>query len=256
MARKGIAALLLGVVGFVAAAGVPTPGSAGPAADASTAWFTLRGKVTRIVDGDTLHVRVGAKTEKVRLIGIDAPEQGACYAGQSAATLRTLAFNKRVKLTGDRTQSRRDRYKRLLAYVTLPNGTDAGRHMLLWGYAVLYETDPPFARYPAYSNAAAEASEAGAGLYPICIGGEEPPPATTSTTTTTGTTPVLPVAPLPPPPPSGNCAPSYPDVCIPPPPPDLDCGQISHRSFRVIHTVASPDPHRFDGDRDGVGCES
>jgi micrococcal nuclease len=255
MARKGIAVLVVGVVGFVAAAGVPTPGSAGPVAKESTAWFTLRGKVTRVVDGDTLHVRVGAKTEKVRLIGIDAPEQGACYAVQASAALRTLAFSKRVKLTGDRTQSRRDRYNRLLAYVTLPNGTDAGKYLLLRGYAVVYETTPPFARYPAYSNAAADASEAGAGLYPTCHGGEQPPPVTTSTTTT-GTTPVLPVAPLPPPPPSGNCAPSYPDVCIPPPPPDLDCGQISHRSFRVIYTVASPDPHRFDGDRDGVGCES
>jgi hypothetical protein len=24
----------------------------------------------------------------------------------------------------------------------------------------------------------------------------------------------------------------------------------------VIYTVPSPDPHRFDGDRDGIGCES
>jgi len=30
-----------------------------------------------------------------------------------------------------------------------------------------------------------------------------------------------------------NCSPAYPDVCIPPPPPDLDCGDISHRNFRV-----------------------
>ena len=58
-----------------------------------------------------------------------------------------------------------------------------------------------------------------------------------------------------PPPVAGNCAASYPDVCIPPPPPDLDCGQISFKRFRVVYNVASPDPHGFDGDRDGVGCE-
>jgi uncharacterized repeat protein (TIGR01451 family) len=57
-------------------------------------------------------------------------------------------------------------------------------------------------------------------------------------------------------PPRGNCAASYPDVCIPPPPPDLDCAQIPYRNFRVIYTVPDPDPHRFDGDRDGIGCES
>jgi micrococcal nuclease len=40
-------------------------------------------------------------------------------------------------------------------------------------------------------------------------------------------------------------------VDIPPPPPDLDCGEIPYRRFRVLR----PDPHRFDGDKDGIGCE-
>lgn len=61
--------------------------------------------------------------------------------------------------------------------------------------------------------------------------------------------------PEPPPPPEPEpepaCDPSYPDVCIPPPPPDLDCPDIPHRNFRVI----GADPHRFDGDNDGIGCE-
>jgi hypothetical protein len=59
-----------------------------------------------------------------------------------------------------------------------------------------------------------------------------------------------------PPPPGGNCAASYPTVCIPPPPPDLNCSDIPHRQFRVRWDVPDPDPHGFDGDRDGVGCES
>ncbi len=58
------------------------------------------------------------------------------------------------------------------------------------------------------------------------------------------------------PPASGKCHPSYPTVCIPPAPPDLDCHQIPYRRFPVRHDVADPDPHRFDGDGDGVGCES
>ena len=49
----------------------------------------------------------------------------------------------------------------------------------------------------------------------------------------------------------GSCDPSYPSVCIPPPPPDLDCGEVVYRRF----TVLAPDPHGFDGDGDGVGCE-
>ncbi|MEG4424939.1 MULTISPECIES: thermonuclease family protein [unclassified Microcoleus] len=51
--------------------------------------------------------------------------------------------------------------------------------------------------------------------------------------------------------PRNNCDPSYPDVCIPPAPPDLNCGDISHRRFRVLQ----PDPHGFDRDNDGIGCE-
>ncbi len=62
--------------------------------------------------------------------------------------------------------------------------------------------------------------------------------------------------PPPPPPPGGSCAASYPTVCIPPPPPDLNCADIPQRSFRVRWDVADPDPHHFDGNRDGVGCES
>ena len=53
-------------------------------------------------------------------------------------------------------------------------------------------------------------------------------------------------------PPSSNCDPSYPDVCIPPYPPDLNCGDIGYSNFRVVGN----DPHGFDRDNDGIGCES
>ena len=80
------------------------------------------------------------------------------------------------------------------------------------------------------------------------------------------TLPVAAPAPTPPPPtaavplpappvvapPAGNCDPSYPTLCIPVGSPDLDCGDIPDRRFPVV----PPDPHRFDGDHDGVGCES
>jgi hypothetical protein len=48
-----------------------------------------------------------------------------------------------------------------------------------------------------------------------------------------------------------NCDAAYPDFCIAPPPPDLDCADLTRNNF----TVRQPDPHRFDGDHDGVGCE-
>jgi hypothetical protein len=49
-----------------------------------------------------------------------------------------------------------------------------------------------------------------------------------------------------------QCDSHYPTVCVPPYPPDLDCGQIAYRNFRVL----APDPHGFDGNHDGIGCET
>jgi micrococcal nuclease len=50
-----------------------------------------------------------------------------------------------------------------------------------------------------------------------------------------------------------GCDPAYPDLCVPPPPPDLDCRYVYDQGFRHI-TVLPPDPHNFDGNRDGVAC--
>lgn len=44
---------------------------------------------------------------------------------------------------------------------------------------------------------------------------------------------------------------SYPDICIPRFPPELNCSDVPFRRFRVL----PPDPHRFDADRNGIGCE-
>ena len=51
---------------------------------------------------------------------------------------------------------------------------------------------------------------------------------------------------------AGGCSPAYPTVCIPPPPPDLNCADIPFRRFKVL----PPDPHSFDGNKNGIGCES
>lgn len=51
--------------------------------------------------------------------------------------------------------------------------------------------------------------------------------------------------------PSG-CDPAYPDFCIPPPPAEVDCADLPEEDF----TVLAPDPHGFDADGNGIGCES
>jgi micrococcal nuclease len=192
--------------------------------------FTAAGSVTRVVDGDTLDVRLtSGKRERVRLIGVDTPEAGACYSSAATAQARRLAQGRRVVLRGDRTQATRDRYGRLLAYVWLPGGKDLGYGLVAGGYARAYVYDRPFARLAAYRAAEARAKRLAKSLWRC--GAPKPAPT------------------------AGDCDPSYPDVCIPPYSQvgDLDCGDIEHRDFRVL----PPDPHGFDGrDDDGLGCES
>src|SRR3954449_5642826 len=82
--------------------------------------------VTRVVDGDTIHVALGGADETVRYIGIDTPESVKpntpvqCFAEAASAANRRLVEGRRVVLTFD--AERRDRYGRLLAYVRRSDG--------------------------------------------------------------------------------------------------------------------------------------
>jgi micrococcal nuclease len=205
--------------------------------------FTKRGVVQYVVDGDTIDVRLAnGRRERVRLIGIDTPElrPAECFGSQAKMRAQQLARGRRVQLIGDPTQDTRDRYRRLLAYVILPGGRDLGRQLIAEGLGNVYVYDRAFRRLAGYRTAERSAIARHRGLWRSCAATQPPPPPPTAA----------------PQPPSTSCAPSYPDVCIPPPPPDLDCGQISYREFRVRWDVPAPDPHRFDGDKNGVGCEA
>src|SRR5215472_9984024 len=89
---------------------------------APTAAATLHGRVVRAVDGDTLVVRLDSGVvERVRLIGVDTPEDVKPGTPVECYSLRAAAFTRRA-LAGRRVVMRigreaRDRYGRLLAYV-------------------------------------------------------------------------------------------------------------------------------------------
>lgn len=104
-------------------------------------------KVKRVIDGDTFVIENGtSKGEKVRLIGIDAPETRRTarkeigYYGQEAKEYLTSMLNgKQVKLVFD--VGKRDRYGRLLAYVYLGKKF-VNRDLVEQGYAVSYTLAP------------------------------------------------------------------------------------------------------------------
>jgi micrococcal nuclease len=79
--------------------------------------------VTRVVDGDTVEVRLDGEIEDVRYIGVDTPETvkpGApveCFGTQASNFNHALVERRRVRLVFG--VERRDPYDRLLAYVYL-----------------------------------------------------------------------------------------------------------------------------------------
>lgn len=74
-------------------------------------------QVTRVIDGDTLEVRVEGQKERqrVRLLRIDTPERRNPGYEAATAALARLVEGKRVLLEGE--GQKRDRYGRLLSYV-------------------------------------------------------------------------------------------------------------------------------------------
>lgn len=71
--------------------------------------------VVSVIDGDTLDVSLDGVVETVRLIGINAPERGECFADEATAALERLVAAGPVRLGAD--TSDRDGYGRLLRYV-------------------------------------------------------------------------------------------------------------------------------------------
>jgi micrococcal nuclease len=138
------------------------------------------GVVSKEVDGDTIHVRIGGSDEKVRFIGINTPETHGpgglreCF-GQEASKRMTelLPVGTPVNLTAD--VDLRDRYGRLLAYVYRSRDhLFVNLAMVQQGYAEAYTFPPNVAHVDEFVSAAAKARDAGRGLWSKCGGPHKP----------------------------------------------------------------------------------
>ncbi len=131
-----------------------------------------RARVVYVVDGDTVDVRLasGAK-RRVRLVGIDTPEvYGGVQCGgpqASRAMKRMLPKGTPVKLTSDPSQDLKDRYDRLLRYVTkISTGKDVNRRQVRKGLARVYVYNHnPFNRVDGYRKAQRFAKNHHSGIW-------------------------------------------------------------------------------------------
>ena len=106
--------------------------------------------VTKVTDGDTIHISMDNQDETVRLIGINTPETVdprrtvECFGIESSDQMKAIAKGKIVRLEYDDTQDMRDAYGRLLAYVYLEDGQMINRKMIAEGYAYEYTYLTPY----------------------------------------------------------------------------------------------------------------
>ena len=187
--------------------------------------------VASVTDGDTLRLTNG---QRVRLVQIDAPERGACFAGESRAELLRLApVGSAIALESDPQLDGVNRYGRLLRYVRR-GAVNVNVELVRRGAAVPYFYDGDRGRYASrLLEAERAAKKARRGLWGACGPQSTPVPHV---------------------PPRGGCDPNYAGACVPPYAPDIDCEYLRDRGLAPVRVVGS-DPHRLDGDGDGLGCE-
>ena len=141
---------------IVAACGGDTePATTFPPGTTTTTVGTA-GTVLAVLDGDSLRIDLGLDVAEVRLLGINAPEAGECWAEPSREALVALVAAV-VTISGEE----RDQFGRLLAFV-FAGSTDVNLEMVRSGNAI---ATSGHTRALELISAEDEAVEAGAGLW-------------------------------------------------------------------------------------------
>ena len=159
------AALALGCALLLAATIVTSiAGAASPGATALPASTAVEGRVVRVLDGDSLLLRLDdGRVHGVRIAGIDAPEKGQPYADVSRRALLAQLDDRRIRLETIKT----DVFGRLVGRVFV-DGRDAGlvqlRAGLAWHFA-RYDADLAPAQRRRYAQAERQARLRGLGLW-------------------------------------------------------------------------------------------
>jgi len=122
--------------------------------------------VIEVHDGDTVSVIINKRQEKVRLIGIDAPEIGQKPWGKNAKEhLETLLSSSGGKVTMEFDVDKWDKYGRMLAYLWTPKREMINLLMIRDGYAMLFTFPPDVKHADELKAAQMEARDRGLGIW-------------------------------------------------------------------------------------------
>ncbi len=240
--------------------------------------------VVKVIDGDTITVDMGRKTETIRFIGVDSPEtgtEGECYAAESTNEVKKLLSGRKVRLELDQSQGERDRYGRLLAYVHREDGLHVNGFVVKEGLAREYTYNKPYRYQKEFKVAETAAKSGGIGIWnteacrkptPPRVESAEPPQTAEPATNGQPSVPVPQTQEESQQKASQQVAeqPESPPPAPPTPPPASSSYTCSANTYNCsdfstqaeAQTVfdqcggSSNDIHRLDSNKDGEACES
>lgn len=145
-------------------------------ATAASSRFKESGEVVKVVDGDTIDVRINGTVKRLRYIGVNTPETVdprvgvQCFGKEASEENKKIVLGQTVFLEKDVSDT--DRYDRLLRYVYLSLNTGqmlfVNDYLVREGYAQV-STYPPDVKYVERFKAAEnEARSSNKGLWGKC----------------------------------------------------------------------------------------
>ena len=125
--------------------------------------------VLAVSDGDTVRVRMNGESQRVRILGLDAPEihtRKEAGGNESLQHLQTLLTpGEKVTIIADPSQDMYDEYDRALAYIVNSHGVDVGRAQIAAGWAEVFRKASAMALAAEYRAAEQSARAASRGLW-------------------------------------------------------------------------------------------
>jgi len=123
-------------------------------------------RIVKVIDGDSVVIRMEGKTYQTRLIGIDAPEMGQKpWGGKAKKHLRKLLNGSGGIVRMEMDVTKYDKYDRLLAYLWLDDKTLINELMVRDGYAVLFTIQPNSKHLDRLKKAQSAARENHSGIW-------------------------------------------------------------------------------------------
>lgn len=129
--------------------------------------------VIKVIDGDTVVLRLQGAIETVRLIGIDTPETVhptkpvECFGPEASAFTHSL-LEPKTQVRVQRDVEARDRYQRLLVYLYLLDGTFVNQELLRLGFARAMSIAPNMVYADRFASIETKTKENRIGLWLRC----------------------------------------------------------------------------------------